>query len=762
MQSNIIHYAHTPLNISRAVFQFSELWHQFPSKRLSAMVRLSDPPIGDRKTLATTIPTVEACEPKAESDLPVARPSFSGQYVYINREQSLLRFYRRVLEEAQDETQPLLERIKFLSIVGSNLAEFFMVRVAGIKQQIAAGIAELSPDGLMPTEQLAAIRPMVLRLMNDARDCLGQLLPKLDQAGIHILDYTALDEQQRAGVQERFDEIVFPALTPMANDPGRPFPHISNMSLNLAILLRDPQGIEHFARVKVPSTLPRLIPVKSPLDKPAPEETLPREHYFVWLEQVIAANLGALFPGMTIIEAHPFRVTRDAELFIETEAEDLLGMIEQSVRQRRFGSVTRVTANRELPPRIREILIEQLDITEDDIYTVDPPLGMSDLMQLHKLDRPDLKDPPFVPTIPAMIHEMGDDIFAAIRHRDMLLHHPYDSFTPVLDFLSTAAGDPNVLAIKQMLYRVGRHSPVAETLLQAAQNGKQVAALVELKARFDEENNIEWAKTLEHEGVHVVYGLPGLKTHCKILLVVRQEGERVRRYVHLSSGNYNPVTAQIYTDLALFTCDPAMCADATDVFNYLTGYSTKSDYHKFLVSPINLRAGVKALIQREIDHQRRGEHGHLIFKVNALIDKKMIQLLYQASQAGVQVDLLARGMCSLRPGVEGLSENIRVISIVGRFLEHSRIYYFRNGGKEEIYLGSADLMPRNLDRRVEILFPLEDQSLVRYLRDQVLPVYLSDTVKARHMQPDATYRHAQPEPGALPVHSQTWFIPRSG
>lgn len=758
MQANSISYAHSPVHVSLAPLHFSELWHRLVPKSVKSILRMD--------AVTELIPVESAAQPTAlcapasvdSRSIQTARPQFGDEYVYINREQSLLRFYRRVLEEAQDETQPLLERIKFLSIVGSNLAEFFMVRVAGIKQQIAAGIAELSPDGLTPTEQLAAIRPMVLQLMNDARGCLSQLLPQLDQAGIHILDYTALDAQQRAAVQDYFDEIVFPALTPMGYDPGRPFPHISNMSLNLAILLRDPQGNEHFARVKVPNTLVRLMPVKPPLGQPIPDDASSPEYYFVWLEQVIAANLGALFPGMEIVDAHPFRVTRDAELLIETEAEDLLGMIEQSVRRRRFGSVTRVTANRLMPTRIREILIEQLDVTEADIYTVDPPLGMSDLMQLHKLDRPDLKDPPFVPTIPAVIHEMGNDIFAAIRHQDILLHHPYDSFTPVLEFLCAAAGDPNVLAIKQTLYRVGRHSPVAETLLQAAQNGKQVAVLVELKARFDEESNIEWAKALEHEGVHVVYGLPGLKTHCKILLVVRQEGERVRRYVHLASGNYNPVTAQIYTDLALFTCDPDMGADATDVFNYLTGYSAKSNYRKFLVSPINLRAGVKALIQREIDHQQRGEQGHLIFKVNALIDKKMLQLLYQASQAGVKVDLLARGMCSLRPGVEGLSENIRVISIVGRFLEHSRLYYFRNGGQEQIYLGSADLMPRNLDRRVEILFPLQDPSLVRYLRDQVLPIYLADTVKARHMQPDATYRRAVPEPGAPPVHSQIWFI----
>lgn len=687
--------------------------------------------------------------------VPVA---FSAEYVYINREQSLLHYYGRVLEEAQDESQPLLERCKFLSIVGSNLAEFFMVRVAGIKQQIAAGIVELSPDGLTPTQQLAAIRPLVLELMNAARECLGQLLPKLDRAGIHILDYADLDAHQKAGVQEYYDEIVFPALTPMAYDPGRPFPHISNMSLNLAILLRDLQGNEHFARVKVPHTLPRLTPVCPALAKPRPEETALEEFYFVWLEQVIAANLGTLFPGMEILEAHPFRVTRDAELLIQTEAEDLLEMIEQSVQRRGFGAVTRVTANREMPKRIREILIDHLGITADDFYSVNPPLGMSDLMQLHKLNRPDLKDPPFTPVVPAVIRGTGGDIFEAIRKQNILIHHPYDSFTPVLDFLQASARDPDVLAIKQTLYRIGRHSPVAETLLEAARNGKQVAVLVELKARFDEESNIEWAKALEHEGVHVVYGLPGLKTHCKVLLVVRREGDRVRRYVHVSSGNYNPITAQIYTDLALFTCDPAMGADASDVFNFLTGYSAKADYRKFLVSPINLRSGLRALIQREIDHQRRGERGHLIFKVNALVDKKMIQLLYDASQAGVQVDLLARGMCSLRPGVKGLSENIRVISIVGRFLEHSRIYYFRNGGSEEIYLGSADLMPRNLDRRVEILFPVQDQALVRYLRVQVLSVYLADTVKARHMQPDATYHRAVPGPKELPVHSQLWFI----
>ncbi|HWT77556.1 MAG TPA: polyphosphate kinase 1, partial [Candidatus Methylomirabilis sp.] len=624
-----------------------------------------------------------------------------------------------------------------------------------------AGVVELSSDGLTPSEQWLAIRQVALDLMKDARRCLQQLIPLLDDAGIHILDYQALAAEQRPAADEYFERVVFPVLTPLAFDPARPFPHISNMSLNLAVLIRDQFGQERFARVKVPNTLPRLLPVKTTPDLPdgaigTPPITL------VWLEQVITANLHRLFPGMAVVEAHPFRVTRDAEMAIqEMEAEDLLETVERSVWDRRFGSVVRVTMDPGMPDTIRELLTENLEIGPNDIYTVDPPLGTSDLMGLHGMDRHGLKDPPFMASIPAVLAEESD-IFAAIRRQDILLHHPYDSFTPVVEFLRSAARDPNVLAIKQTLYRVGRNSPVVEALLEAVGNDKQVAVLVELKARFDEESNIGWAKSLESEGVHVVYGLLGLKTHSKIALVVRKEGDSLRRYVHLSTGNYNPVTAQIYTDIGLLTCDEAIGADASDLFNYLTGYSAKQDYRKFLVAPLTLRAGLVTLIEREIEHARQGNQGHLIFKLNHLVDKSMIKLLYRASQSGVKVELSVRGISCLRPGVQGLSENIRVTSIVGRFLEHSRIYYFRNSGNEEIYVGSADLMPRNLDRRVEITFPIQDPRLVRYLHDHVLATQLADTVKARLLRTDGTYERVKPAPGESPLDSQQWLIEHRG
>jgi polyphosphate kinase len=686
----------------------------------------------------------------------IAPDDLQDPRLYIDREMSMLAFNRRVLEEAEDPCNPLLERVKFLSIVSSNLAEFFMVRVAALKQQIAAGVNELSLDGRTPAEQLDTIRPLALQLMRDTRRQLYELLPQLDQAGIHILDYDALDDEQKASVTAYFDEMVFPVLTPLAFDPGRPFPHISNLSLNLAVVIRDQDGYERFARVKVPNTLPRLAPIRAPKDDHA---AAPREHTLVWLEQVIAAHLGALFPGMTIVQAHPFRVTRDAEVLIqELEASDLLETIEEGVRQRRFGSVVRVTVTEAMPAQIRDLLIENLDIEPADVFALEPPLGMSELGKLQSLDRRDLKDLPFTPFVPQAIEAQDGDIFAAIRQQDILLHHPYDSFTPVIDFINAAARDPNVLAIKQTLYRVGKNAPIVEGLMEAARNGKQVAVLVELKARFDEESNIEWARALEREGVHVVYGLLGLKTHSKIALVVRKEGERIRRYVHLSTGNYNAITAQVYTDLGLFTCDPAMGADASDVFNYLTGYSAKQDYDKFLVAPINMRSKMEALIRREIGQQRNGRPGHLIFKVNSLVDKSIIKWLYRASQAGVQVDLIVRGMCCLRPGLPGISDNIRVTSIVGRFLEHSRICYFYNGGHEEIYLGSADLMSRNLDRRVEISFPVEDRRLIRHLRDDVLAIYLADNVKARRMLPDGSYERVRPRPNDPLLDSQLWLI----
>lgn len=687
----------------------------------------------------------------------LSEPSF-----YVNRELSLLEFQRRVLEEAQDERNPLLERVKFLSIVGSNLDEFFMVRVAGLKKQVESGVVELPPDGMTPAEQLAACRKLALQIMTLARNCLrDDLLPALNKAGIHILNYHELDERQKANVDGYFEEVVFPVLTPLAFDPGHPFPHISNLSLNLAVLICDKNGEEHFARVKVPGSLPRLLPIKRSSGGVRRDGTVPYHHYFVWLEQLIAANLSKLFPGMEVLEAHPFRVTRDADNEIqELEAADLLETMEQSVRQRRFGSVVRITVNPDMPNPIRQILIENLEMDRNDMYTLDGPLGLSNLMQLHSIDRYDLKDPVFVPPVPPSLRVNPHDgsIFAAIRREDILLHHPYDSFTPVVDFLRAAAKDPDVLAIKQTLYRVGRNPPVMEALLEAVENRKQVAVLMELKARFDEESNIGWAKKLEKAGVHVIYGLLGLKTHSKVALVVRKEGEGIRRYIHLGTGNYNAVTAMLYEDLGMFTCDPEIGADATDLFNYLTGYSNINDFRKLLVAPINLRQRMTALIQREVEHHQAGRDGHLIFKMNALVDQPMIQELYRASQAGVKIDLLVRGICCLRPGIKGISENIRVISIVGRFLEHSRVFYFHNAGKEEIYLGSADLMPRNINRRVEVLFPVQDQKLIRYLRDEMLQTCLADNVKGRLMQADGNYVRLKADGKKAAINSQEWLL----
>jgi len=701
----------------------------------------------------------KSSEPQVEDEVKV---DLDDPNLFINRELGLLEFHRRVLEEAEDESNPLLERVKFLGIVGSILDEFYMVRVAGLKKQVAAGVVDVPPDGMTPAEQIAAIRKVAYQLMVESRECLrDDILPRLGEAGVHILDYEALNSKQKENVKSYFDEVVFPVLTPLGFDPGHPFPHISNLSLNLAVLIRE-NGHHHFARIKIPGTLPRLVPIKRSSGSVRKDGTVPHNHYFVWLEQVIAANLDALFPGMEVLESHPFRVIRDADFVIqELEASDLLETIEDGVRQRRFGSVTRVTVNDEMPSHIREILIENMEMDRNDMYTLEGPLGLSSLMGLYgSIERYDLKYPPFSPPVPAplRIDPVDGNIFSAMRRGDILIHHPYDSFKPVVDFLRTAARDPDVLAIKQTLYRVGRNSPVVRALMEARENGKQVTVLVELKARFDEESNIEWAKALEREGVHVIYGLLGLKTHSKIALVVRQEGETIRRYMHLATGNYNAITAQLYEDIGLFTCDEDLGADATDLLNYLTGYSAKMDYRKLLVAPINLRDRIDDLIEREIEHQRTDKNGHLIFKMNSLVDKRMIQSLYRASNAGVKIDLIVRGICCLRPGIEGVSENIRVISVVGRFLEHSRIYYFCNGGNEEIFLGSADLMPRNLNRRVELVFPLEDASLVRYLRDGVLDEYMHDNVKARIMQSDGTYVRRKPESKEEPLNIQTYLL----
>jgi polyphosphate kinase len=677
--------------------------------------------------------------------------------LFLNRELALLAFFWRVLEEAQDETNPLLERLKFLAIVGSILAEFFMTRVSALKQQIEAGFIERSIDGLTPNEQLALVRDNAQRLMNESRKCLYELLPQLERAGIFICNYDELNAEQLEYAAEYYERVVFPVLTPLAYDPARPFPHISNMSLNLAVIVRGPRGQERFARVKVPNTLPRLVPVPPPPNAP------PKSQCFVWMDQLIAAHLESLFPGMEIVQAHPFRVTRDAEYVIqELEADDLLETIERGVRQRRFGEVVRLTISPTMPEPIRAILVDNLKLEPEDIYVLEPPLGMSDLFGFYSMvDRADLKYPSFIPHYPRILADT-DDTFVAVRQRDILLHHPYDSFVPVIEFLQEAARDPHVLAIKMTLYRVGKNAPVVQALLDAVRNGKQVTVLVELKARFDEESNIEWAKQLEAEGVHVVYGLLGLKTHSKIALVVRDEGDEIRRYLHLSTGNYNAVTAQQYTDIGLLTCDEEMGADASDLFNYLTGYSAKTDYRKFLVAPINLRARLEELVEREIEHARRGEPAHIIMKMNALVDKEMIELFYKASGAGVKLDLMVRGMCCLRPGLPGVSENIRVTSLVGRFLEHSRIYYFRNGGAEQVFLGSADVRSRNLDRRVEILFPIQDPRLVRHIRDEILQIYLTDNVKTRHMQPDGSYTRRALAAGQERISAQEWLIAYRG
>ena len=688
--------------------------------------------------------------------------------LYLNRELSLLDFQWRVLDEAKDERNPLLERVKFLAIVDSNVDEFFMVRVGGLRMQRDAGVFDVSADGLTPAKQLAAIRKESLKLLEESRRHLREdLIPRLWDAGIRIMSYKELSSRQKEAVDDYFQEVIYPVLTPLAVDPGHPFPHISNLSLNLAILLEDKEGRKHFARVKVPPSLPQLVPVKRFSGGLRRDGTVPHTHIFVWITHVIVANLDQLFPGMKVLEAHQFHVVRNADMEIqELEALDLLDIVEESLRRRRFGTVVRLLVHKTMPDLIREFLAENLKVDRNDIYALTGPLDLTCLMNLMRIDRHDLKDKPFTPAIQPALRTRNDvednSIFSAIRKGDIMIHHPYDSFIPVVEFLKTAAEDPNVLAIKQTLYRTGNNSPVVNALLSAARDyGKQVACLVELKARFDEESNIGWAKILEQEGVHVTYGLLGLKTHSKIAMVVRREGEHIRRYCHLGTGNYNQDTATVYEDMGMFTCDDSIGADVTDLFNYLTGYSAKENYRKLLVAPINLRQRIETLILQETERHRNHGDGHIILKINHLVDKPTIKLLYQVSQAGVKVDLIVRGMCCLRPGIKGISENIRVASILGRFLEHSRIYYFRNGGKEKVWMGSADLMPRNLNQRVEVLFPVEDPRHVRYLRDELLAVYLADNRKARLMMPDGSFKRLSPKDGDPEVVAQEVFLARA-
>jgi len=673
--------------------------------------------------------------------------------LFINRELSWLEFNGRVFEEALDTVHPLLERVKFLAIFANNLDEFFMIRVSGLRRQLRARIVELSADGMTPTEQVAMIHKIVLEMYERQADCwYNDLLPKLNSRGIRVLHDHELTSSQRERLTQYYQEEVYPVLTPLAFDPGHPFPQISNLSLNLAVVVNDPEHGERFARLKVPDSFPRLVPI--PKDESEPGATAE----FIWLEDLIAANLSGLFPGLDIVSVFPFRVTRDADLEIEDdEAEDLLTAIEEGVDHRTFGTEVRLEVDTATPDRIRKILLENLEMEESQVYAVKGLIGMSDLMQLTKIERPDLKDPPFAPPVPEALSD-GKTIFEAIRERDLLFYHPYDTFTPVVDFVRVAAQDPDVLAIKLTLYRVGPKSPIVDALMEARENGKQVAVLVELKARFDEENNIAWARALEQAGVHVVYGVIGLKTHAKMCLVVRRDEDGIRRYAHVSTGNYNTVTTRIYTDLGLLTADEETGEGITDLFNAITGYSRKEVFGKLLVAPGRMRKEFIARIDREIEVHKAHGGGYLAFKMNALVDRRCIQALYRASQAGVKIDLQVRGICCLRPGLPGISETITVTSIVGRFLEHARIYYFRNGGDEEILTGSADLMPRNFDRRIEILYPIRDAALKDLLLNTILRTHLKDNVKSRRLKSDGSYERVMPAPGEPLLDSQAWML----
>jgi polyphosphate kinase len=701
-----------------------------------------------------------------DQELAVQDVNLDDPSLFFNRELSWILFNKRVLEEALDERHPLLERVKFLSIFSSNLDEFFMIRVSGLRRQLLAEVSETPADGMTPAEQLAAIRRELLPLLTLHSSCWHQdILPKLDRAGLHVLRYDELKRKQRKLLRRHFEREIFPALTPLAFDPGHPFPHISNLSMNLAVVVDDPHYGERFARLKVPAIFPRLLAIPSE-DTAESYESLGlvdvSSNTFVWLEEVVAKNLDLLFPDLEVVAAYPFRVTRDADREIEEdEAADLLSAIEENVRMRHFGSAVRLEVETAMPERIRNILVENLGLAPYQVYTKDAPIGMADLMELTRVSRPDLKDTPFLPAVPPPF-TTGENMFSVIRRQDILLYHPYDSFNPVVEFMREAANDPDVLAIKQTLYRVGPNSPVVAALMKARENGKQVAVLVELKARFDEENNIVWARALEQAGVHVVYGLVGLKTHTKLLMVVRREREGIVRYVHMGTGNYNDVTARIYTDLSLFTTDPELGADVADLFNSLTGYSRKQSYRKLLVAPGEMRDQILARIDREIARHEVHGDGYLVFKMNSLVDKRCIRALYRASQAGVKVDLQVRGVCCLRPGVPGVTDNISVTSVVGRFLEHPRIYYFHNGGEQEILMGSADLMPRNLDRRVEQLFPLEDPDLKESVFEHILKVHLRDNIQARRLLPDGSYKRVMVEDGEPELNSQLWMIEHRG
>ncbi len=693
---------------------------------------------------------------KVSSNRSKARNLRQQKHLLINRELSWVEFNRRVLEEALDPRHPLLERLKFLAIFSSNLDEFFMIRVSGLQETVEGGFDEPSPDGLTAADQLKAIRAKLRPLLELQMRCLKeQIFPALAENDLIIRRYGDLSKRERKYANNYFLHNVFPILTPQAVDPGHPFPYVSNLSLNLGLMVSpsqakrvNPSGAPktaRFARIKLPPMVPRLVPVDD------------KGNTFTFLGSLVAANIEMLFPKMKTSKCHLFRVTRDADFEIkDDEASDLLRTMQQHVRRMRFGDAVRLEVAATMPKEMVTSLTESLGLTADDVYVIDGPFNIPDLMQLYDLDRPELKDQPLKLTTPPTLGQ-GPEIFASLKQQDVLMHHPYTAYATVTNFINAAAEDPNVVAIKICLYRTGRNSPIVKALIDAAESGKQVAALVELKARFDEESNIEWARRLEQAGVHVVYGMVGLKTHCKLTLVVRREGTELRRYVHLGTGNYNPTTSRIYTDLAVFTADEEIANDATNLFNSLTGFSEYEDYDCLLVAPLNLRKQTLKLIQRETAHAKAGRPARIIAKINSLTDLALIRALYNASEAGVSIDLIVRGICMLRPGIPDVSDNIRVRSIVGRFLEHSRLFYFGNNGKEDMFIGSADWMYRNLSRRVEVLVPIKDSRLRQFLRDTVLNAYLKDNVNARELRADGNYVRVKQVDGEKRFDAQLEF-----
>ncbi len=698
--------------------------------------------------------------PSAE-EIPL--PELNPQ-TYFNRELSWIEFNRRVLAMAQDDSVPLLERVKFLAIFSNNLDEFYMVRVASVHDKAKALIPSARPDGYQAGPLLAEIRNHVIELVAQQRTTMREVFAKMAEQNIRVIEISQLEPQHRDVIREYFHSEIFPVLTPLAVDHVHPFPFISNLSLNLAVWLKRTNGHGNqdteFVRLKVPEALPRLVDIGKVLRRYANDSSM--KDSFLWMEDVISDNLDSLFPGMRVLEQYPFRVTRDADVDYEQEDEDIGSMsalIEESLKERRFGSVVRLSVPDNISDRTLNQLIKQLGVEpERDVYLIDGALGASSLFELSSVDRPELKYPLFLPRLPEHLGE--HDIFSAIRKGDILLHHPYDSFVPVEAFFRAAARDPDTLAIKATLYRVGKNSPIVEALLEARDNDKQVAVLVELKARFDEENNLEWARQLEHKGVHVTYGVEELpvKTHAKVALVVRREADGVRRYIHLGTGNYNAGTARLYTDLGLLTCNNEIADDVSKLFNRLTGYAPATTYNRLLVAPEHLHAGIIALIDNEIAAARAGKEARLIFKMNQLEEDVVIQKLYQASQAGVRVELIVRGLSCLVPGIPGVSENIRLHSHIGRFLEHSRIFYFQNAPTaKRLYLGSADLMRRNLLNRVEVVFPVLEARLQKSVM-RILATYLQDNQLAWQMHSDGTYERVEPKKREEPLNSQAVFM----